>query len=83
MFRRSRLPAQYAIERIRGVIDQRLRVMRVGMEILEGEEPAVADFVERFGHGRPVRGAIEQRPECLERIMGPFLGEFLEVNEWN
>src|SRR5439155_4162332 len=76
----SRLPAQNAIERIRCVMDQCIRVMRVGMEIFEGKEPAVTDFVERFGHGGPVRGAIEQRPKRLERVIGPFLGEFLEMN---
>src|SRR5262245_41314559 len=76
----SRLPPQDPVQRIRRLVDQRLRVVRVGVEVLERQITPVADLVERLDHRRPVRRPVEQRPERLQRMVGPLLGEFLEVN---
>src|SRR6185437_9330550 len=55
------LHAQHPVERVGGLIDERLRIVIEGMEILEGQVTVVTDFVERLDDGRPVGGAVEQR----------------------
>jgi hypothetical protein len=54
--------------------------MKEGMEILEGEKITVADLVKRLQDGRPIGGAVQEGAKRFERMVGAFLGEFLEMN---
>src|SRR4051812_1048634 len=53
--------------------------MQVWVEIFERQIIAVIDALERLHHGGPIGCAVEQRAEGLERVVGPFLREFLEM----
>src|SRR5688500_4802072 len=57
---------QHAVERIGGLVDECLGVMKVGMKVFEGETAAVAGGVERFEDGWPVGGAVEEGAETFE-----------------
>ena len=57
----SALLSQQAIERVGRLINQRFGIVRIGVEIFEGEITTVAGLVERLHHGGPVGGSIQQR----------------------
>ena len=49
---------KHAVQRIGGLIDERLGIVEVGMEVLESEIAAIAGGIERLHDGGPVGGAI-------------------------
>src|SRR5690606_12385133 len=44
---------------------------------------SISDSVERFEHRGPVRRAVKQRAECLERMVRPLLRKLLQMNVLN
>ena len=58
------LAPEHAVHGVGGLVDQRFGPVREGVEVLEGQIAAIADLVEGFHHGRPIRGAVQQRPEA-------------------
>src|SRR5579883_857303 len=71
---------QNPIQRIRRLIDQRLRVVWERMEILERQISLVSHLVQRLHDRRPVGCAVQQGPERLQGVVRPLLGELLEVD---
>ena len=59
-------PSEYPIQRVARLVDQRFGVVRVGMEIFEGQVAFVANSIEWLDDRRPVGGAVEQRAETLK-----------------
>src|SRR5690606_31933012 len=79
--RRLRLfDAEHAVERIGRLVDERFGPVLVGVEVLECDVAAVAGLVEGVEHGRPVGRSVEQRAERFEGVVGPLLGELLQVD---
>ena len=78
--RRRNASAQNAIESVRALFDQGLRIMKKRVEVLERHIAFIAGLFECVHHRRPVRGSVEQRPKRIERMIRSFLGEFLEMN---
>src|SRR5207248_4473289 len=74
------LLAEDAVQRVGGVVDQRLGVVRERVKVLERQVAAVADAVQRLQHRRPVGRAVQQRAERLQRVVGALLAELLEVD---
>src|SRR5579875_1418876 len=72
--------SQNAIQRVRRLVNQRLRIMWERMEILECEIIMVADFRKGLHHGRPVGRAVEQRAERFQRVISTLFGEFLQMD---
>src|SRR5262245_34466416 len=54
--------------------------MQERMEVLERHVSFVTGLLERLHHRRPVRGSVQQGAERFQRMVGPFLREFLEVD---
>ena len=75
-----RMDAEHAVEGVGGLMYERFRVVQIGMEVFEGQVAVVTGFVECLDHRRPVGGAVEERAKGFQRMVGPFLGEFLEVD---
>src|SRR5260370_40924448 len=76
----SSFPTQNSIERVRRLINERLRVMRERMEVFKGHIAAEADLVERFHYPRPIRRAVQEGAERLQRLTSAFLGEVLQID---
>src|SRR5260370_18226264 len=66
------LPPQDAIQGVGGLVDQRLRVVREGVEILECQITAIADLVDCLQHRRPVGRAVHQRAEVNPPPLTPY-----------
>ena len=54
--------------------------MQVRVEVLERQIAVVADVCERLHHGGPVGGAVEQRAEGFQRMVGALLCVLLQVD---
>ena len=59
---------------------ERFRIVRIGVEVFESEVAIVTGFLECLDHSGPVGGTVEKGTKRLQRVVGAFLGEFLEVD---
>ena len=74
------LSPKYTVHGVRCLPDQGLRIMRVGMEILESQEAVVANFAEFFRNRWPISRSIKQGAKCFQGVIRPFLSKLFEVD---
>ena len=69
-----------SIQRITGLVNERLRVVLVWMEVFERDVPAVIRRHQRIHDCGPIGRAIQQRAKRFERVVGALFGELFEVD---